>query len=54
MKALGECSFLEKEHLEKVPHGIPVGIVTHCARVDRSPHVEIYYKEIIIVIPLST
>ena len=42
--SLGGRSFLEKEHLQKIPRGIPV--VTHFFFVDSSPHVEFIIKEL--------
>ena len=52
MKSLGEGSFLEKEFLQKLPRSIPV--LTHVFFfVDWSPHVEIYYKGIMMLLPLN-
>ena len=54
MKSLGEGSFLEKEFLQKLPRSIPV--LTHVFFfffVDWSPHVEIYYKGIMMPLPLN-
>ena len=54
MKYLGEGSFLEKEHLQKLPRGIPVYSDALFSLTEVLMHVKIYYKGIMIPLPTLT